>query len=101
MQVIQDLQGRRSEIVYVFDGVVSTLTDGTVYTSLSRRENQITLTGQAENNNRISSLMRSIDGADWFTDPNLTKVIAEKSGELPNRFDLSIALTNPVSEAQQ
>ena len=101
MQVIQDLQGRRSEIVYVFDGVVSTLTDGTVYTSLSRRENQITLTGQAENNNRISSLMRSIDGADWFTAPNLTKVIAEKSGELPNRFDLSIALTNPVSEAQQ
>lgn len=101
MQVIQDLQGRRSEIVYLFDGMVRTLVDGAVYNNMNRKDNRITVTGQAENNNRISNLMRSIDSDEWFRDPNLTKVVAEKSGELPNRFDLSIELTNPNAEVAQ
>ena len=101
MQVIQDLQGRRSEIVYLFDGMVRTLVDGTVYDQMKRTDNQIVVTGRAENNNRVSNLMRSIDSDEWFRDPNLTRVVAEKSGDLPNRFDLSIELTNPLSEVAQ
>lgn len=101
MQVIQDLQGRRSGIVYVFDNLVTSLVDGSVYTSLVRTENRIELKGRAENNNRISNLMRSIDEADWFKDPNLTQVVAEKNGALPNIFNLSVALDDPSAEASQ
>lgn len=101
MQVIQDLQGRRSGIVYVFDNLVTSLVDGSYYTSLARTENRLELKGRAENNNRISNLMRSIDGAEWFKDPNLTQVVAEKTGALPNLFNLSVLLDDPAAREAQ
>lgn len=101
MQVIQDLQGRRSGIVYVFDNLVTSLVDGSYYTSLTRTEDRLALKGRAENNNRISNLMRSIDGAEWFTDPNLTQVVAEKTGSLPNAFNLSVVLDDPSTREAQ
>ena len=48
MQVIQDLQGRRSGIVYVFDNLVTSLVDGSYYTSLNRTGDRIQLEGRAE-----------------------------------------------------
>ena len=101
MQVIQDLQGRRSGIVYVFDNLVTSLVDGSYYTSLTRTEDRLALKGRAENNNRISNLMRSIDGAEWFKDPNLTQVVAEKTGALPNAFNLSVVLDDPSTREAQ
>lgn len=101
MQVIQDLQGRRSGIVYVFDNLVTSLVDGSYYTSLTRTGDRIQLEGRAENNNRISNLMRSIDGTEWFKDPNLTQVVAQKSGSLPNVFSLSVALDDPGQRGEQ
>ena len=101
MQVIQDLQGRRSGIVYVFDNLVTSLVDGSYYTSLTRTGERVQLEGRAENNNRISNLMRSIDGAEWFKDPNLTQVLAQKAGSLPNVFSLTVALDDPNRREEQ
>jgi type IV pilus assembly protein PilN len=95
MQVIQDLQGRRSGIVYVFDNLVTSLVDGSYYTSLNRTGDRIQLEGRAENNNRISNLMRSIEASAWFKDPNLTQVVAQKTGSLPNVFSLNVSLDDP------
>jgi type IV pilus assembly protein PilN len=93
MRVIQALQGNRPVIVHMFDEVVRTLPDGIYYTSLSRKTDDLSIQGRAESNNRISSLMRKLDGSEWFMDPNLTAVKASgegSDGEKSNDFDLTV-----------
>lgn len=93
MRVIQELQGNRPVIVHMFDEIVRSLPDGIYYTSLVRKGEALSIKGRAESNNRISSLMRRLDGSKWFTDPNLTAVQAiedENGGDKSNDFDLTV-----------
>ena len=39
--------------------------------------------------------MRSIEALTWFKDPNLTQVVAQKTGSLPNVFSLNVSLDDP------
>lgn len=91
MRVIQELQGNRPVIVHMFDEIVRTLPDGIYYKSLTRKGDDLSIKGRAESNNRISSLMRRLDGSQWFTEPNLTAVkAAADSGDKSNDFDLTV-----------
>ncbi|MEM7096635.1 MAG: PilN domain-containing protein [Pseudomonadota bacterium] len=100
MQVIQELQGNRSVIVRVFDQVVQTLAKGVHYSELSMDGNQLAVTGVAESNNRISALMRNIDGSEMFTSPNLKSIkedpLNPDYGEQASRFDLSFVQITPT-----
>jgi type IV pilus assembly protein PilN len=99
MKVIQDLQGTRPLIVRVFDEIVRTLPDGVFYQSLARNEKVIELTGVAESNNRVSSLMRQFDRSEWFENPNLTSVqAANQFGEQASGFRMTVAISTPDSE---
>lgn len=96
MKVIQDLQGTRPVIVRVMDELVRTLPDGLYYESLDRVGTQITITGLAESNNRISGLMRNFETSVWFANPNLKDVSAIKTDDgTLNSFDLSIQQVTP------
>ncbi len=98
MRVIQDLQGNRPIIVRIFDEMVRTLPDGVYYQSLNRKGKNISLTGIAESNNRISSLMRKVDNSGWFASPNLSSVSAKpKYGEQASGFSLSFSLSTPAT----
>ncbi len=99
MSIIQDLQGTRPLIVRVFDELVRTLPDGLFYTSLTRRDARIEVQGVAESNNRVSSLMRKLDGSPWFTDPNLTAVSAAPAfGDQASSFKLSFQISAPAPD---
>jgi type IV pilus assembly protein PilN len=96
MKVIQELQGNRPIIVRIFDELVRTLPDGIFYDKLNRKEGVISLTGIAESNNRISSLMRQVDKSEWFAGPNLTAVEAQPDfGEQASKFSLSFKISTP------
>ena len=96
MKVIQQLQGNRPVIVRIFDEMVRTLPDGVFYNELTRTNNKIQLQGFAESNNRISSLMRRVDGSQWFASPNLTTVKADPTlGEQASGFGLSFDISTP------
>lgn len=102
MQVIQDLQGNRPTIVYVFDQLVRTLPDGVYYTSVERKGNLYTLNGIAESNNRISRLMRNFEASPWFVAPNLISVKAlEGGGEQANSFTLTVQQGSPRGQEQE
>jgi type IV pilus assembly protein PilN len=62
----------------------------------------IDIVGAAESNNRVSSLMRNLDGSDWLTAPNLTEVKSDNPGEMgqSNIFQLGVQQTIPEIEAQ-
>ncbi len=96
MDIIQGLQGNRPVIVRVFDQFVKTLPDGIYYERLQRTNQQVEIDGVAESNNRVSSLMRRLDRSEWFSNPNLTAVVANPDfGEQANKFSLSVGLATP------
>ncbi len=96
MRVIQELQGNRPVIVRVFDEMVRTLSDGVYYTDLRKEGTTISIRGNAESNNRISDLMRRIDGSEWFADPNLKGIKRNPSfGEQASSFDLTLLQVSP------
>jgi type IV pilus assembly protein PilN len=98
MKIIQDLQGNRSIIARVFDQLVRTLPDGVYFTSLKMTGDSIAINGAAESNNRVSSLMRNLDGSEWLAAPNLSEVKAVTSGgvDQANVFTLSVQQVSPV-----
>ena len=100
MRVIQELQGNRPTIVYVFDELVRKLPDGVYFTEVRRVGNLFTITGVAESNNRISRLMRNLGDSPWFTDPTLLTVTAVEGSSQANRFTLTARQGTPRSEAE-
>ena len=102
MRVIQELQGTRPLIVRVLDQLVRTVPDGVFYRSLNTKARKITINGIAESNNRVSSLMRRLDGSDWLTAPNLDKVTAAPDyGDQANTFNLSVNVQPPKTEEEE
>lgn len=98
MDVIQSLQGNRPEIVHIFDQIVRTIPDGVFYNELVRNGNNLVIKGTAESNNRVSSLMRQLDASEWFANPNLTGVKANRAaGEHANDFELRVTITPPAT----
>ena len=105
MRVIQQLQGNRPIIVRVFDELVQTLSQGVHYTKLEMATGQLALEGVAESNNRISALMRNIDGSDWFADPNLKSIKEDDENRVygagASVFDLTFRQVNPADALEE
>jgi len=80
MQIIQQLQRDRTQIVHVFDDLVRKLPKGVYLTGLAKKNQRITLKGVAQSNARVSHLMNNLDSSDWFTNPNLDIVNAQNQG---------------------
>ena len=96
MQVIQSLQGDRPAIVHIFDELVRTLPDGVFYANIDRKGPSISLTGTAESNNRVSSLMRGLNASEWFADPALKMVKANSEyGDQATDFSMTMTITPP------
>lgn len=74
MEIIEELQRSRPEIVHVFEELVTTLPDGTHLTAIKQSGRRIEIRGTAESNTRVSALMRNINSSDWLTDPDLDVV---------------------------
>ena len=105
MRVINELQGNRPVIVRVFDELVQTLAKGVHYSKLEMKGAELVIAGVAESNNRISALMRNLDGSDWFTQPNLKSIKEDPQnadyGEQASSFDLSFVQTNPNKKDEE
>lgn len=74
MEIIEQLQRSRPEIVHVFDELVRTLPDGVRLTSVKQSGRRLEIKGDAESNTRVSAFMRNIDKSKWLTQPDLEVV---------------------------
>jgi type IV pilus assembly protein PilN len=74
MEIIEQLQRSRPEIVHVFDQIVRTLPEGVYLTAVKQTGPQLEIKGAAESNTRVSALMRNIDKSGWLTEPDLQVV---------------------------
>lgn len=99
MKAIQSLQGTRPVIVHLFDELAKTMPEGVFYKKIERKGSKIFVEGTAESNQRVSTLMRNLDESEWLDNPNLTKVVANKSvGEQGNDFVLTFDISTPGFE---
>ncbi len=91
MQVIQDLQKNRSQIVHVFDDLVSKLPNGVYYDTITKSQNSLGIKGKAQSNGRVSALMRSLDASDWFANATLNVVdVVDQNGASVSQFDVLV-----------
>jgi type IV pilus assembly protein PilN len=74
MTIIQELQSSRPEIVHLFDEVVMSLPEGIFYKKIAQKGRSLTMTGVAQSNARVSSLMRNIESSDWMKNPRLQEI---------------------------
>lgn len=81
MEIIQQLQRNRSEVVRLFDEMVRVMPDGVYLTSFKQQGTSLLMTGVAQSNARVSALMRNIDQSEWLTDPQLVVIESGKNSD--------------------
>jgi type IV pilus assembly protein PilN len=80
MEIIEQLQRSRPEIVHLFDEITRQLPEGVYLTGMKQNGSQVEVTGVAQSSTRVSALMRQIDRSEWLTDPDVVKVETTDQG---------------------
>ena len=80
MEIIDQLQKSRPEIVHLFDEIVRQLPEGVYLTGMKQTGSRVEIRGVAQSSTRVSALMRQIDASDWMTDPEVERVETKQSG---------------------
>ena len=99
IQVIEQLERSRTEIVHVFDQLVRTIPDGVNLTSLKQSDRKLQLKGVAQSSTRVASYMRNIEASEWLTDPSLDILETKDAGDGGSEFTLNAVQENPQMSA--
>jgi type IV pilus assembly protein PilN len=76
-QAVEDLQADRNLPVHLLNELVRQLPDGVFLTSMKQENQVVTLSGQAQSNERISELLRNLSGkSPWIAKPELGEITA-------------------------
>jgi type IV pilus assembly protein PilN len=100
MNVIESLQATRPGIVHIFDELVRTLPEGTYLTSVKQNDSDLTISGKAESNARISAYMRNINASDWLANSRFD-VIETKEDEVTRTSEFMLKAQQPSPDAKQ
>lgn len=100
MEIIQQLQGLRPQIVHTLHEVARRIPDGVFLTAMKQGDqSHMTLEGRAESNARVSALMRQMDRSDYFSEPRL-QIIESDQDDRISTFKLTIQQDIPNSEKE-
>lgn len=80
MEIIDELQKSRPEIVHLFDEIARQLPEGVHLTGMKQTGSRVELRGIAQSSTRVSALMRQIDASEWLTDPEVERVETTTAG---------------------
>jgi type IV pilus assembly protein PilN len=80
MEIIDQLQKSRPEVVHLFDEMVRKLPEGVYLTGMKQTGSRIEIRGVANSSTRVSALMRRIDESEWLSDPEVERVETTETG---------------------
>ncbi|NNF40479.1 MAG: pilus assembly protein PilN [Woeseiaceae bacterium] len=80
MEIIEELQKSRPEIVHLFEELVRQLPEGVYLTGMKQTGSKVELRGVAQSSTRVSALMRQIDASEWLGDPEVERVETTQNG---------------------
>lgn len=76
-QAVEDLQADRNLPVHLLTELVKQLPDGVYVTSMRQDNQNVTLQGVAQSNERVSELLRNLsNNTPWFSKPELVEIVA-------------------------
>ena len=73
-QVVETLQANRSEAVHLLDQLVRQLPDGVYLRNVKQTGAKVTISGYAQSNARVSTLMRNLEASPWLGNPELIEI---------------------------
>jgi type IV pilus assembly protein PilN len=98
IQVIEQLELSRPEVVHLFDQLARTLPDGINLSAVKQTDRLIEIRGQAQSSTRVASYMRNIDSSEWLADPTLD-ILETKDTSGTSDFTLKARQENPQQPA--
>jgi type IV pilus assembly protein PilN len=98
INVIQQLQSSRPEVVHLFDELVTRTPDGSYLTDVKQKGQSVTINGRAQSNARVSSYMRNVDASEWLRSPSLQVIEnKDKTGTGFSHFTMVVSQINKNS----
>jgi len=80
MEIIEELQKSRPEIVHLFDEVARQMPEGVYLTGMKQTGSRVEVRGVAQSSTRVSALMRQVEASEWMADPEVDRVETTQSG---------------------
>jgi len=99
-QIIESLQRDRAEAVRLLNELVKQMPEGVYIRSIKQEGTRISLSGYAQSNARVSTLMRNIEASSWLEKPQLIEIKATNlANRRLNEFNMSANLKRaPVED---
>lgn len=77
-KAVEDLQADRNLPVHLLNELVKQLPDGVYLTSLKQDNQNVTIQGVAQSNERVSELLRNLaNNTPWLSRPDLAEIVAD------------------------
>jgi len=101
-QVVENLQSNRSEPVQLLDQLLRQLPDGVYLKSIRQQGPKVNITGYAQSNARVSTLMRNLGASPYLENPELVEIkgapAPDKTGNRVNEFNMNISIKRATPE---
>ena len=95
-QVVEGLQSNRSEPVQLLDQLLRQLPEGVYLKNIKQVGPKVNISGYAQSNARVSTLMRNLGASPYLENPELVEIKAvaapDKSGNRINEFNMNISI---------
>ena len=101
-QVVEALQSNRSEPVQLLDQLLRQLPEGVYLKNVKQTGAKVNVSGYAQSNARVSTLMRNLGASPYLENPELVEIKAvpapDKSGNRVNEFNMNISIKRAQAE---
>lgn len=101
-QVVEGLQSNRSEPVQLLDQLLRQLPEGVYLKGVKQTGAKVNVSGYAQSNARVSTLMRNLGASPYLENPELVEIKAvpapDKSGSRVNQFNMNISIKRAQAE---
>ena len=102
-QVVEGLQSNRSEPVQLLDQLLRQLPEGVYLKAVKQTGAKVNISGYAQSNARVSTLMRNLGASPYLENPELVEIKAvnnpDKSGtNRVNEFNMNISVKRAQTE---
>jgi type IV pilus assembly protein PilN len=90
-QVIETLQADRAQTVYLLEQLVRQTPDGVYLKSIRQAGAKVNLTGYAQSNARVSTLMRNLEASPYLEIPDLVEIkVANVNNKRLSEFTMNV-----------
>jgi len=98
-QIIERLQADRAQAVYLLQELVQQVPDGVYLKTIKQTGLKVNLTGYAQSNARVSTLMRNFGASPYLENPDLVEIkAANVSSKRVSEFNMNVSLKRLQTE---